>query len=303
MNPDIVYSPVSDIDPGELRRLILEKGLLVIRNDGCSRDDFMWLSNQVGEDFVTVESGKGRGEMGGGYSGRDLVDGIPSLFSVTGKAYRDSVPVHGELYFQQLEPPHMLWFYCKTPPRHGGQTVFCDGEELFAALPHSIQQRLLDSNLVYLRRMDVDVWPAYFGIGTAGEIPACRRINGIEVSLNDDGSMTTRFSSPAVRMRRGRPVFINNLLPFALREIRLPKETRASVRRESGENIPVDEVLEIERIAASLSITPEWRTGDIAIVDNTRMLHGRERVLDLDREIYVRLSNADFIRDFLHESS
>jgi alpha-ketoglutarate-dependent taurine dioxygenase len=288
---DILPGPCSGIDAQALGRLVFEKGVVLIRNGSCRRDDFLRLSDAAGADFVCATGG-GTGHIGGGYSGRNIVDGIPSLFTVTGKGFNHGVPLHGELYFQQADPPELLWFYCSVPPAAGGQTLVCDGQALFAALPGYLQRLLAGADLVYLRRMDAAVWPAYFGSGDAGEVAARRCSPGMEVTLNDDGSMTTRFRSPAVRMRCGVPVFINNLLPFALREIHTPAETRAQVRLGNGEALAAADVLEIERIAAPLTAMIDWQAGDILVVDNTRTLHGRAPVLDQQREIHVRLSHA-----------
>jgi alpha-ketoglutarate-dependent taurine dioxygenase len=297
---DILPWQSSGIGPDGLPEMILDKGIVVLRDANCDRDDFVRFSGRIGTEFVSLEEGADRGRMGGGYSGRDTVAGVPSLFSVTGKGFSHGVPLHGELYFQEPDPPHLLWFYCQKPSSDGGETLFCDGEALFAALPRSIQQRLFGADLVYTRRLDPDVWSAHYG--TADPAVAMARCQSLKTkaSLNCDGSITTEFRSPAIRVRRGIPVFINNLLPFALREIHNPDQTRARVRLESGEPVPADEILEIERIAASLAEAIVWRAGDIAIVDNTRTLHGRNPILDSGREIYVRISNAGFVAEFLN---
>ncbi|HEY3488299.1 MAG TPA: TauD/TfdA family dioxygenase [Gammaproteobacteria bacterium] len=296
MSLSIFHAAGSAFDSDELQRMILEKGVVILRNGKCTRDDFIRFSERIGTDFVTIEEGAGRGRIGGGYSGRDMVDGIRSLFSVTGKGFGHGVPLHGELYFQQPDPPHLLWFYCQTPSHSGGETLFCDGEVLFAALPEAVQRRLLETELIYTRRLDTDVWPVHYGVSDPAEIEG---LGNTEISVNEDGSITTHFRSPAIRLRRGKPVFINNLLPFALREMHSPDETRARVRLGSGTAIPAAEILQIENIAASLAESIAWRAGDIAIIDNTRVLHGRNPVNDSAREIYVRISNAAFISDFL----
>jgi hypothetical protein len=303
MKLDILPWGGADTGLDRVQRMVLDKGVVVLRNANCGRDDFIRLSDRVGTDFVAVEEGADRGRMGGGYSGRDIVDGIKSLFSVTGKAFSHGVPLHGELYFQQPDPPHLIWFYCQRPSRSGGQTLFCDGQSLYTALPLSIRQRLLGARLVYSRRLDADVWPAFFGTDDPAGVTAHCRIRNTGVLFNEDGSVTTKFLSPAIRLRRGGPAFINNLLPFALREIHTPDETRARVRLESGEPIPAAEILEIESIAASLTMALDWQAGDIAIVDNTRVLHGRNPVMDVEREIHVRISNAAFIGEFLGASA
>ena len=294
MELPIVHSKVSSIELEKLLQKFLVHGAVIVRGIS-SHEDFISFSNRIGTDFVSLESGADKGRIGGGYSGRDSVHGIPSLFSVSGKTFGYAIPLHGELYFQLQQPPKLIWFYCKTPPRHGGQTLFCDGQELFAALPLAIQKRLLSEDLCYIRRLDADIWPEYFGMSDSTQVESYCKLKGVVTSINEDGSMTTKFRSPAVRVKDGVPSFINNLLPFALREIYSPGETRAQVRLASGARIPDEEVLQIEKIAAGLTVSLDWEVGDIAIVDNSRVLHGRTSIDDNVREIFVRLSNADFI--------
>lgn len=292
-------TPLPELDREHVERMVLECGAILLRNSSNSCSDFLLFSDSIGQEFVRQGTGEGRSRTIGGNSGRTIVDGIDSLFSTTGAGYVHPVPLHGELYFQQADPPAMLWFQCEVPPVSNGETLLCDGEALFAALPEKLQHQLADNRLAYHRQLDRSVWQSQFASTDADEVIAYCNSRGTQAWLAPDGSLRTRFCGPAIRYRAGRPVFINNLLPFALRELRTPQETRARVRMESGAQFPSESIECIERIASTFTHVLSWQKGDCVAVDNTRMLHGRNRVDGCRREIRVRMSNAGFISQAL----
>ncbi len=53
-------------------------------------------------------------------------------------------------------------------------------------------------------------------------------------------------------------------------------------------------VSEIQKIAERLITEISWQKGDILIVDNTRIMHGRRAFSDNQRDIYLRLCSPAF---------
>lgn len=84
-------------------------------------------------------------------------------------------------------------------------------------------------------------------------------------------------------------------MPFAVREIRSEKPLTSFVRFSNGEKIPDDIILTIEQIANTLSVPITWQKGDIAIIDNTRILHGRRTLTDTERLLYSRMSGIPYL--------
>ena len=56
-----------------------------------------------------------------------------------------------------------------------------------------------------------------------------------------------------------------------------------------------DELMdELNGIAERITTNIDWKKGDILMIDNTRIMHGRRAFKDETREIYIRLCSPNF---------
>ena len=51
---------------------------------------------------------------------------------------------------------------------------------------------------------------------------------------------------------------------------------------------------ELNQIAERITTNINWKKGDILMIDNTRIMHGRRAFTDETREIYIRLCSPNF---------
>jgi alpha-ketoglutarate-dependent taurine dioxygenase len=58
--------------------------------------------------------------------------------------------------------------------------------------------------------------------------------------------------------------------------------------------IPDELMDELNGIAERITTNIEWQKGDILMIDNTRIMHGRRAFTDQMREIYIRLCSPNF---------
>jgi alpha-ketoglutarate-dependent taurine dioxygenase len=82
-------------------------------------------------------------------------------------------------------------------------------------------------------------------------------------------------------------VFINSLLPAK-------HIAPNSVLFDDNSEIPDDLVSELNEIADKITTKISWKKGDILMVDNTRIMHGRRAFSDNQRDIYLRLCSPAF---------
>lgn len=272
---------------------LLQTGALLLRHPSHNLADFLALSDRITSQFLQVDPDKGgMGAIGANF-GRKPVGEHDSLFSATGGDY--PLPLHGEGYFHFKQPPHLLWFFCANPAKQAGETLICDGEKLFASLPPAMQKRLLKEEIVYYRTHAPSTWQTLYGSKDPAQVQAHFKQRGIESTYLPDGSIESRFRHSAIRHRAGRQIFVNNLLPFAIRELETPERTQAKVRFANGEAIPREWILQIQALAQTQQAEIQWQAMDILVLDNTRILHGRKQITDPKRELYLRLGYADFI--------
>ena len=114
--------------------------------------------------------------------------------------------------------------------------------------------------------------------------------------IRADGAAHTEYLCPAFVRSLADLAFINNILPVFADELEATEARGAGstripsvvVRTERGDRLPLDLVLEI-RSKLEAIINVEWESRDVLLIDNGRAMHGRRRLTEGQREIYVQL--------------
>lgn len=299
MSYHLIDKPLAQVSHADTIAALASAGCVLLRDPAAGIEDFMRFGDSLGELFYRHEPGPGYERVIGSERGRTYALGIPTLYPVSFRQNVHALPLHGELYYRMQRPPDLLWFYCANYQGSGGETLVCDGKALYRALAPRLQRLLTGRRLVYTRWHSAEAWPQIYGIADLKTLRRYQQASGHALEVHDDASITTRFISDALRLHQGEPCFVNSLLPFALRELHEPG-VRATVRFENGEALAREDLLAIADTSERLTVSLPWQRGDIAIVDNTRSLHGRGPLpADLERTLYLRMGTAAFCRDWV----
>ncbi len=240
--------------PEEILALVSSHGVAVFRGFPLDLDGFFELSEQISPGMH-----RGVGEQ------------------------TNALMLHGEVYFI----PHridLLWFYCVTPPLKGGATTVCDGVRVADELSPTAYQFFDDNLLIYDIRFFRQFWTQKIG-----DVPADQAARTLQTDMGrvaDEFGDGCSFSCEAVSAdlihavyRRkaiipsrwgNRMAFVNTLL-HAL-------DPWASSRNEMYSlvtHIPPEIVSEVEEVTERLTEEINWSAGDFAVVDNSRLQHGR----------------------------
>lgn len=293
--PAVWEMPAADVDTQTFCQQVLDHGYAAVRCSEHQTADYVAFSDAIGHDFVVQGTGAGQHRMVGGNNGRYTIDNIPGLFIETGPNQLHEAPFHGELYFHHRTPPQALWAYCHTAGSQPGRLQLCDGIKLFEALPGHIQQLLQRERIMYVRHHDAADWQRLYQTTDLDEVRSYLEQNGIGLDALPDGAIRTRFVCSALWPHGERLSFVNNIIPFARRQINTPEATRARVCLASGELFPAEVFEVIWQTALAVTEYWYWQRGDILLLDNTRTLHGREPLSETGREIFIRLSHARFL--------
>jgi alpha-ketoglutarate-dependent taurine dioxygenase len=192
--------------------------------------------------------------------------------------------------------PELLFFCCVTPPVSGGETTLCDGAAIVDRLAPADVRALDAIALTWRSTLDKPRWRRLYhtddsalastlfsaSIAIHGEKPCTR------YWFDDDETLHVEYRAPGLIAGRisGRKAFANYLLLAAL-EPEGPRATQAD-----GSPVPPDLLQRVADAAESLTIDIAWQRGDVAIIDNTRCLHGRRAFAGGDREILTRMGDA-----------
>lgn len=242
-------------------------------------ETFTEFTNRFSQEFISY--------AGGAYS-REKIDGNETLLSVTGNDLH-LVPAHGEMYYVETRPD-LVWFYCATPAKEGGETTIHDAAQVYEALSEGSKTLLHSQRLRYIRNYPNGFWQKIYQTDDLATVAGACQESGLSLTVNPDRSITTEYVRSAfVKSPDGdHYLFLNNILP--VREIERRGLTYNLLRLEDGSAIPEEVIRDIENVTQHLAVPIPWQAGDIAMVDNTRLLHGRWPFNDKNRKIYVRLA-------------
>jgi alpha-ketoglutarate-dependent taurine dioxygenase len=280
--------------------LFRSEGALLFRGFSADTAAFTRFSGLCCTEFSTYKGGGFRW----GYLNREAVGNLDTLMTTTGSTQGFALPLHGEMYYM-LRRPSVIWFFCDRPPAAAGQTTVCDGRAIWEHLSPATR-RFFDSHRIKYRRSLPDgEWQTTFQTQDPAEASEICRHNGGSFLHGPDGSITTEYLCSAVVGREddaGGQVFINNLLIVYVIEwafksgwvasnvAGLPRdEAPMVVRMEDDSEIPDDVITEALQVADQLTVEVTWQAGDVLMIDNTRILHGRRAYDGRERAIYVRM--------------
>jgi alpha-ketoglutarate-dependent taurine dioxygenase len=282
-HPDLM-----SLDTDEVKDLFRSHGLVVFDGFAVDTKRFQGFTDQFSGQYMTNK---------GGGSVRDVInkDGDGTILSVS---YNYNVPqqrtfglpLHSDRSYVKSWPP-LMWFYCVVPAVAEGETTACDGVRVFEKLSAPVQKLLRQTRIKYIRHYSDNEWKLWCQTDDLGDVQEYCRTNGLSLTINpDDSAVTTEYATfPVVKTRWGaQDAFVNSILIVLWQEEDL-KRTASLVRFEDGSKIPADVVAEMKAVTDDLTRAIPWRPGQIAMLDNNRLLHGRRAFQDPQREIYVRM--------------
>lgn len=195
---------------------------------------------------------------------------------------------HAELGYSP-QRPDLLWFACVRPSAGGGQTTLFDGIKVWERLPDPLREKFARTDLLYsFGAAGRDDWPLFTGVpadrARTLELLAAER--GVSYTIGDDETIAIDYRVPAAGPSRfqGVPAFSNSIVP----------SLSGGVSFADGTPLRSSDGLSILRVCDDLMTPVDWQKGDILVIDNSRMMHGRLPFSDPSREIHIRMTMAAF---------
>lgn len=268
------------LDREEVIRLFKLHGAILFRGFRFGGEEgFIRFTGRFGRDFF-IHPSVNR-EMVGGDDTVQTVDYGP-----------DPITIHGEFsYLPYPLRPELGWFYCLRPAERGGQTTICDGTQIPPRLSDEARALLGAQPLRFVMRFPEVIWRRFFQTDSVEEVLGYLRQHEIEKSFEmRDRVLYLNHVAPAFPPPKfsDLPAFVNNTIFYHSKN-----EPSMSVFDDGG-YLPESLVAELARVAESLTAEVNWQADDLLMFDNTRMLHGRRRLLDDRRIIYTRWCHTSF---------
>ena len=188
--------------------------------------------------------------------------------------------------------PDAIWFCCEVPADADGETLVWDGVRVWEALSPALRELFSTRKLRFFQRYAHDRWVRFLGEGTT--LDDARRVldgvPGLSYHIGEEHSIYIEYvCSAVVKTRYGdHDAFANGLLTER-------HNTLGSLMSFDDGTLISDGVISaVEDAVRPLTEMLRWEPGDLAVVDNSRFLHGRNPYRDPRRRIFSTLSFLNF---------
>ncbi|KAK3083105.1 hypothetical protein FSP39_014065 [Pinctada imbricata] len=223
----------------------------------------------------------------GGAAPRTLVTG--NVFTSNESPPDSLIPFHHEMA-QVPTYPSVLFFYCDTEPGKDGQTPLVPSNMVYRRMveecPDFVNE-LEQKGVVYSRVLsDGDDptspigrgWQSTYGTTDRTSAEKSARELVASVEWLPDGCMRTKTEIlPAIRedTRTGKKTWFNSIIAVyrGWKDSRNSPET--SITFGDGSPMPPAVMDKLEQILNDLAVDFSWTKGDVVVVDNRQVLHGR----------------------------
>lgn len=194
--------------------------------------------------------------------------------------------------------PDLTWFYCEQAPLKGSQTTVCDGVKVFQNLSIECQNFFTSGDIRYSRKVESDKWRrlvCYYNteiknindVGINHLLSLVENDQGTHIeydSSNDSIQYQFKVSAILKSTFSDSYAFANSILGPSY------NYEKPVIDMADGRKIPAHFLEEIKRVTATFTYPAGWQDHDVIIIDNKRVMHGREEIIDSRRKIFNALS-------------
>lgn len=199
-------------------------------------------------------------------------------------------------------PPKLVAFYSAKSAAIGSETTLCDGADLFNALPDSLK-KIWQNKVTVSRYLPSPLWRKYvtdhhLGVNQLNEVTKQHLSDLIAINPNQRGIIDAEDGldyeldiCPCLPTKSGADLmsmaFANALLGPSF-------NYQKPTYRFAGGELVTDELLE-ETASYAEQCTHEitWEDGDIVLINNHRVMHGRREILGSldDRKLFIGMGS------------
>ena len=268
--PDIFCLSVT-----EIREIFKSSGVLLFRGFGVGHEQMKDFAEQLSSKFFQDYI-------------RPLVDSDRFVHFVD--AGMDNCLPHSEHAYSPFRPD-VIWFCCAVPAAEGGETLFWDGVRVWEELSQESKQLFLSKKLKFCHNnIPIDILRRFAGLdATIVDIKQMLdSFEGVTYQINDNQTVSMKYvCSAVVKTKYG------NQDAFANTFWATQKKTEEAIF-EDDSRAPNEVTDQMEKVLDRLTEEISWQAGDLAMIDNSRFLHGRRAFSDNRRQIFSTLTDFNF---------
>ncbi|MBD1379487.1 TauD/TfdA family dioxygenase [Metabacillus arenae] len=229
------------------------------------------------------------------------------IYTSTDFAADQSIELHNEMAYSH-EWPMKIFFYCDTPALSGGETPIADSRRIYEKMDSSIVEKFTKKNVMYVRNLGLPLgmkWQDVFQTDDKDFVEEQCRKNGMECIWKTADHLRIQQVRPAISVHpvTGENIWFNQITAFnittlesEIREEILHQYDEQNVPKTSfygdGTTIEPEVLEEIRRVYEEETVKFTWQKGDILMLDNMMVAHGRTPYKG-DRKILVGMTESN----------
>jgi alpha-ketoglutarate-dependent taurine dioxygenase len=202
------------------------------------------------------------------------------------------IPQHNELSYARTWPGTLM-FFCDQAPLHGGETPLADGRRVLERMDPDVVERFRRHGVRYTRNLHDGEgpglsWRTVFETDDREAVEAHCFHADIEFRWRHDGGLWTSQVRPAVvrhpatgeevwfsQADHWHPAALGAELSTDVSALFDDHDLPTNASYGDGAPITVRDLAEVQATLRAASVRFSWRAGDVLVVDNTLVSHGR----------------------------
>lgn len=290
-------TPLLDLPVDEVTNLFKERGFLGFTGFNADMDTFEKFSNQFSTDYMD-HTGGGSLRQVINKTGDKTILSVAYNYNPNEGQFGDKeqktfgLPLHADRSYTHSQPP-LMWFHCMVPAKNDGQTTVADGVTLYDQLSDRSKEVFENNQIDYIRTYVDGEWQLWANTDSLDQVREYCKENELDLTITPDKTVRTHSLRSAVVKPRwtDKKAFVNSIPIVDWQEEKL-KSQRSVVRLADGSPIPEDVRKDMWKVCDANTHNIVWNPGDLVMVDNTRMMHGRRAFTGRDRQISVRMART-----------
>lgn len=227
----------------------------------------------------------------GGDSPRSRV--AVDVYTSTDYPASEVISLHNEMSYL-AKWPQRLFFFCAVPAQSGGQTPLAHSGDVLRALPPHIVAKFREKKINYIHNFHPNSrlgksWQTTYSTHDRAEVEAIIAKQSSTCRWSSGGALrvSTQCNALTTHPQTGEEVWFNQAEQFhpsalgsALRTMfeEMVGKGQLPLDCEYGDGDPMEEsvLAQIRRVLDGNKLLFDWQRGDLLMIDNVLMMHGRE---------------------------
>ncbi len=194
--------------------------------------------------------------------------------------------------------PDIVAFFSKRSAKKGSQSTVCDGAEMWKHMSPALQKKF-SQKITVTRTLPEVLWKRYVATALDIETPESVTFDNLETFLTKvSGQKAELFESGELRYELTlNPVLNENMsskTAFANAILGPSYNYEApEYQCEDGTDISQELIDELKELAEQFTHEVQWQDGDIVVIDNKRVMHGRRAIVGplSERELFIGMGD------------